>query len=172
MYEYRSNERKTLETITAALLLLFSTATIGASGFFEPPVSSLLRLFAAVGFLVAAWVAASTLGRSYVYRVVPSDRANGSLDFTVTERSGKRTRIVCRIAVCNVEQVLSRREARGERRGEQDSERRVFCYTGRFFSREEYRLTVRDADGESLIRICADERLVSLLKSENSNFCL
>jgi len=172
MYEYRSNEKKTFEAIVAVLLLLFSTATVGASGFFEPPVSLLLRLIAAVGALATVWVAAATLGRSYAYRVAPSDRGDASLDFTVTERIGRRTRIVCRIAVCSVEKILTRREIRGEEKHTKDVEHRVFCYTGRFFSREEYCLVVRDDDGESWIRICADERLISLLKSEDSNFCL
>ena len=64
MYEYRSNEKKTFEAIVAALLLLFSTATLGASGFFEPPVSLLLRLLGAVGILATAWVAVNTLGKA------------------------------------------------------------------------------------------------------------
>ena len=172
MYEYRSNEKKTFEAIVAALLLLFSTATLGASGFFEPPVSSLLRLLSSVGALATVWVVATTLGRSYAYRVAPSDRGDASLDFTVTERIGKRTRIVCRIAVCSVEKILTRREARTEEKQAKDRERHTFCYTGRFLSREEYFLIVRDDDGESWVRICADERLILLLKSEDSNFCL
>lgn len=171
MYEYRSNEKKTFEAIVAALLLLFSTATLGASGFFEPPVSLLLRLLGAVGILATAWVTVNTLGKSYVYRIAPSDRDGASLDFTVTERIGTRTRTVCRIAVCDVEKVLTRREARLEQKTN-GSSRPVFCYMGRFFSREEYCLVIRDDDGEALVRICSDARLVSLLKNENSNFCL
>lgn len=171
MYEYRSSERKTLEAITAAFLLLFSAAAFGASEWVGTPASSLLRLLAAVGLLATVWIVAYTLVRSYVYRVAPSDLADGSLDFTVTEQIGKRTRTVCRVAVCDVEKVLTRREAKAEKKANRSS-RPIFCYVSSFLSREEYCLIVRDDDGEALIRICADERLVSLLKSENSNFCL
>ncbi len=177
MYEYRSREKKTAEGLLSALFLLLSAASIGASGVISVPLlSGILRLVAAGCFLAAAWIAATYLFRSYAYCIAQSDREDGTLDFTVTEHFGKRKRTVCRIAMGDVVEVLPRREATSKSKKQPndapEEEKRIFSYTGRMFSKEEYRIRIRDFDGEAEIRICADEKLLSLLNSQKSNICL
>ena len=161
MYSFQSQSKKHREKrlflvcLTPALLFLVLSLLP------QTPAPMLCRLLSVGTATGAAFVASRYLLRRYRYCVAPRGDGSGAFDLTVTEYYGRRTRVVCRIAldsICDVSRQKPPKSYNG------DSIQRDFLYADEIASPCFCYLTVSDEDGLCRILILADEGLYDILK--------
>ena len=146
-------------------LLLLSVALIAASLIPSVWAPHLMRALAAISLFTSAMIYSRCLMRRYVYRVelCTADEWGTSYDFTVTEYTGARGTVVCRLAVSNVESAV---RLTAENRRSQLADTRgcsVYTYTGTLFPTEEYLLKAWDGEKPVYLKILASELLINRL---------
>lgn len=161
MYSFQSQSKKRREKrlflvcLTPALLFLILSLLP------QTPAPMLCRLLFVTAATGAAFVASRYLLRRYCYCVAPREDGEGSLDLTVTEYYGKRTRVVCRIALDSIRAISRQKPEKGR---DKDSVQREFSYADEIESPFFCYLTVSDEDVLCRILILADEGLYDILK--------
>ena len=161
MYSFQSQSKKRREKrlflvcMTPALLFLILSLLP------QTPAPLLCRILSVAGATGAAFVASRYLLRRYCYCVAPRESGSGVLDLTVTEYYGKRTRVVCRIALDSIREVSRQKPEKGR---ESDAVCRNFAYTDEIDSVFFCYLTIWDEDVLCRVLILADDGLYDILK--------
>lgn len=155
MYEYAPQfEKKAEKWLVAALVsvaaLLFGTSMTGIV-----PYPAFFQLGATACLAVGIVIVSGCLLKSYVYTV-----EEGS-DFVITEQTGRRRTVVCRVSVASVESVTPITKDKTEKTEEKEGRR--FNYTGTLFCGEKYDVRVREQGETFSVRICADAGLIARL---------
>ena len=124
-----------------------------------------LQMVGAVALVCAAMIFTQCLIRRYVYCVEPgeSGTASGFPDFTVTEYTGKRMRVVCRISVDEVESAERMTKENKERLAKEMRGHPHYRYTGVLFSEEVYLLRIRGGGEYTYLQILANKDLIDAL---------
>lgn len=117
--------------------------------------SALLRAAAAVLICTGLYIAVRFVFHGYTYTL--EQHGDGRVDFTVVEQSGRRQVTVCRIDCAEIVQMQTL--GRGQKPPKPGPGRQVYHYCAEFRPSALTVLTVRNADGESSIRISADPAL-------------
>ena len=92
-----------------------------------------------------------------------SSTSAGYPDFTVTEYTGKRMRVVCRISVDEVESVEKITKENKERIAKEMHGHPHYRYTGVLFSEEVYLLRIRGSGEYTYLQILANKDLIDAL---------
>ena len=166
MYEYTPNPSKRDERLLFWLLigcglLLFvfaQTAGLGAS------VRLLLSCLSALPSALSLYVCFALMLRRYTVRVLP--REEGGTDLTVTETLGRRTRVVCRIGLEQIEEVVSERGKSRATLAAMTQGRACYAYFADLRSEYPLCLTVRDGEDRICLRFSSEKRLEDLLKGD------
>ena len=150
------------------LLLSVLLLAVGALVYAAQPdawIPFLWRLFAVLLLTVAAMLFPSCLMRRCVYHILPREDAGwGAVpDFTVTEYVGKRRRVVCRISLTDIEEVVRITPQNRRRLFAEARNCRIYDYTGAIFPQEPYFLRVRDGETAVYLKIDADQGFISAL---------
>ena len=150
--------RKT-RTVTLLSGLL---AACGAVLWIVSPYLGLLGLWRILGMLLICaglYLVLRFVLHGYIYAL--EQHTDGRIDFSVTEQSGRRQVTVCRIDFADVTAIET--FSRGKKPPAPEAGRRVYHYCAEFRPAVLTVLSVRDADGESSIRICPDAAFVTAL---------
>ena len=155
MYEYAPQfEKKAEKWLVAALVsvaaLLFGTSMTGIV-----PYPAFFQLGATACLAVGIVIVSGCLLKSYVYTVEEGG------DFVITEQTGRRRTVVCRVSVASVESVTPITKDKTEKVEEKEGRR--FNYTGTLFCGEKYDVRVREQGETFSVRICADAGLIARL---------
>lgn len=148
----------TLPCFFVGALLLIPTGTPGL-------FTNILGSLAPVCFLFGLIATDRFLLTSYTY-VLERDDLSGEVLFRVTERHGKRLRVVCRIAVHEVYDIKD--ASGGEDTYKMPKGMTKYSYCPPLSKKERIALLISDGDGECAVFISADERLRGLLLSFSS----
>ena len=165
MYEFVPNVPKRAEQTMFWSFLVLGLLLFGFSSLRWIPLARLYRGLAILFLLASGVLYAHCLNRSYRYRVEPRDGATrGDVpDFVVIERRFRSERVVCRISVADMREILAitkenKRAIRAHRRNS-----RYYDLTAFLFPPNSYLLLFEDAEQLCTARIFADEHLLSLL---------
>ena len=125
-----------------------------------------LQMVGAVALVCAAMIFTQCLLRRYVYRVEMGENGTattGYPDFTVTEYTGNRMRVVCRISVDEVESVERITPENKERLTKEMQGHPRYRYTGVLFSENVYLLRIRGSGEYTYLQILANKDLIDAL---------
>ncbi|MBQ7346430.1 MAG: hypothetical protein IJW55_00580 [Clostridia bacterium] len=166
MYEYTPKTQKKKEFLIVAILsvaaaFLFCCSTLPSCLY--PSLWQLTCVFLLVAVIM---LVSKCLLRSFVYRVAPREDVEGDAppDFTVTECYGKRSAVVCRISVADIEAVTPVTPQNRKALAAMGKGKSVYRYFSELSPQNLCWLTVRDGDNLFYIRIVADENLISALQ--------
>ena len=159
MYKYSPRFEKKKEKLlawflTALGIILYITARIPGA-----PFPAFIQT-AAVGCLAGMILLVSMcVMRSFDYTLEQNE--NGQTDFTVTEYYGRRTTVVCRVALHDVESVTPYDP--NWKKGISNEKITVYSYTGLLFDEKRYLIEINAHDEHFFVIICADVTLLKLL---------
>ncbi len=162
-YEVTPQYKSTAEKVLVSLALIFAAASFGASRVNGIPYPAIFQ-FAAVVFLVAAFVIANkSLLRSYTYTVTEPD-GEGRRDFLITEHYGKKHTAVCRVEMSQVlsAETVSVRDKAKLREAERAANV-VYRYLTPLFPSEVLLVTLQTGDAVTLLRLPAEKGLETAL---------
>lgn len=156
-YEYEPKPRLGREAAVAVAFFVVAVALYGLPTAAKLPYPVLFQLAAVACLAAGVLVTVRHLLRSYRYRVAPS--ADGETELTVTERYGRRSTVVCRMALCDLLRV-ERPGTDGRPTGGG-----VLRYASGFRPEDLCLAEFRDGEDGGVLRIliCADEPLFRLL---------
>ena len=164
VYEYApAYEKKKEKLLSGGCLGLAAALYLGAQ-IPSAPLPWLFQMLATALLSVVILLTSVILLRRYVYRI--QRREDGELDFIIEEYTGRRKATVCRVSVASVLSVDVWNSSR--KKGEAKGEGLFFSYAGVLFDQTKYLVRVQERDVLLRIRICADERLLAFLRSDNS----
>lgn len=158
MYEYAPQfEKKAEKWLVAALVsvaaLLFGTSMTGIV-----PYPAFFQLGATACLAVGIVIVSGCLLKRYVYTVEDGG------DFVITEYTGSRKTVVCRVSVGSVESVSPVvTDGKEKQEKTEKKEEKRFNYTGTLFCGEKYDVRVREQGETFSVRICADAGLIARL---------
>ena len=161
MYEYAPHFLKKKEKRLCYVFLGLAAILFVASAIEGLPLPWLFQTLAVAVIVPLVTVYSLCLARDYTYTVEP--RENAAPDFIITEHTGKRSQVVCRISVSSISSVVpvspeTKRETERGRAGKQ-----YFSYTGVLFDERQCYVSAEECGVSLLLRICADDTLFALL---------
>lgn len=165
MYEYSPKLSKKRELFCLFILLLSASILIAFSMLPQVIFPSLLQLLAVCLLVGAVLVIGKYLMCRYAYRV---DRREGGsdadpLDFTVIEYYGSRVRVVCRVSLADIEEIVAITPENRRELGRMTRGKSCYRYTAALQAENPYLLKAHDADRVFWVEILADERLLQAL---------
>lgn len=160
MYSFQSQSKKRREKRLFLVCLTPALLFLVLSLLQQTPAPMLCRLLSVTAATGAAFIASRYLLRRYRYSVAPCGDNDASLDLTVTEYFGRRTRVVCRVALSDIRNVTRQKSKKGDH---DEPIETVFSYVDEIDSLLFCFLTVHDKDSLCLIQILADDRLYDIL---------
>jgi hypothetical protein len=161
MYAYRPKFQKKKEKLisgflTALGIVLYFTAHIPGA-----PYPAFIQLAAFVCLAGMILLVSMCIMRSYEYAI--EETKDGKIDFVITEHYGRRTTVVCRVSLSDVQSVLPLTSETKEQYKALKKQGSHYSYTGVLFDEKCY-LVEMHAHGEHVfVRVCADETLLNLL---------
>ena len=161
MYEYAPNFLKRKEKQVTYGLFGIGAVLFVASSIAGFPIPWLFQILGLVALGGAIYIYSACITRTYVYRVEDRDRMTP--DLIITERVGKRVQIVCRISLSSVQGVYPVSKETKRTLEKRRAGRQYFSYTGVLFDGEQYYIEAEECDVPLLLRVCADETLLSFL---------
>jgi len=159
MYKYVPKPKKIREKIIMSVCLLLSALSYGVSSFL--PYPALYQLFTVVSLTAAVLIIVRYLLRDYVYCIC-EDENGDAYELVVVEIMGKKQTVVCQILLENVGSVYSRQEFA---EGDVPRKSNIYRYVSELFPEDGYFVRVLDGEKNFFIQICADMRLLELIKS-------
>lgn len=159
MYKFAPKLKKTKEKIIMSVYLLLAGLSYGASGLL--PFPALYQLVAVLSLTVSVLVIVRYLLRDYVYCIRENEDGEAS-ELAVVEIMGKKQTVVCRILLQNVGRIFSREVFASE-----DVPRKsiAYRYVSERTSTQSFFVEILDEEKNYFIEICADERLLELIRS-------
>ena len=159
MYKYSPKFEKKKEKLLAWFLVALGVVLYITSQYPGAPVPGLIQILG-VGCLAGSILIVSLcILRSFSYELVENEA--GQSDFIVTEYYGRRTTVVCRVALQdgvsvtpydpNWKKELSREKVT------------VYSYTGLLFDEKRYLVEMNAHNENFFVIICADQTLLNLL---------
>ena len=170
MYEYTPPKNNQKAQRLIPLFLVGGGVLILLPRILGLPYASLFQL-AGAGLLTAAiFLATRYVAKSYVYRICPVE--DGQADFEVVElMSGQRRRTVCRIALTDVEEIITLKSEdqaalRALRERIRKEGRKLYHYCPDLSPDSvTYLLIKEQLGGPVAISLCPDEILLTLLQN-------
>ena len=157
MYEYAPQFVKRKEKLLCYGFLGLGTILFALSMTGIVPIPWVLQILAVISFIPMVSIFSLCLSRRYVYRV--EEREGASPDLVITDHCGKRVTVVARISLSSIRKVIRvTGNSRREREGKQ-----FFSYSGVLFNEAQYDVYAEECGTHLLLRICADDTLLSLL---------
>ncbi len=164
MYEYEyaprfpKKKEKTICWILAAVgVVLFVVPS------FIPalPYPAILQGFGVIALTAMIMLFSLCVAKHYIYRIEENER--GSLDFVITECTGKRRLVVCRVSLSSVLEVIPVTEESKKTFGGRNSGMQRYNYTGILFDESTYYVKLEEDGAAFLVQICATDDLICIL---------
>lgn len=156
---YELFPKKTNNKAALAVFLLFAGAfalMLTTVAFPSIPFPWVIQLLAVILLVPAILLVPRYLIRSYIYRIISTE---SGADLTVTETSGKKRTVVCRVAlskIAEVRTVSSLSEVRGQKK-------RIFDYRPDLMPDKSILILSTEGDEEAYICLAYDDRLFEIL---------
>ena len=165
MFEYTYvPERKTKKLMIIIAFLFFAAIILfGLTDSFEFSYEWGYQALALVCIVVSIFLLTRFVFKKLVYKV--TERDVDSYDLVIDEVCGSSKISICRIALSNIERVEVRTHENSEELNQLAHGRKLFCYCPDLTPIEECWIFVTECGEELVIRIYADETLLSILKS-------
>lgn len=163
MIVYAPKSKKIREKILLSVSLVFAAALFGAGCVPAIPLPAVWQFFCVCFLTVAIVVVGRYLMRDYVYRIEPSENEPTETDFVITERYGRRSTVVCRIALSEIRRAERATKETLQAFSAEKKNGRVYHYTAEMKPRDLCLLTVENGDGICRMRISADDALLLAL---------
>jgi hypothetical protein len=165
MREYSYSPKSKKNNITAVAGVCFFTAAVlyGLICTFDFAFEGVVGIVAVVLFVASMLLLTRYVFRTQVYRVV--ERDVGSFDLVIDEITGKNKVSVCRVALANIEKVEIRDEKNAAELKKEARGRKIFSYLPDLFPVGECWVFVTECGEELVIKLYADETLLSMLKA-------
>lgn len=161
MYAYCPQFEKKKEKLLALFLAALGLILYITSSFPGAPFPAFIQMAAVACLAGMILLVSMCVMRRFDY--VLEEKENGEIDFIITEYYGRRTTVVCRVGLRDVQSVLPMIEETKEQRKALKKQGTHYSYTGVLFDEARY-LVEMDAHGEHIfVCICADEALLNLL---------
>lgn len=164
MYKYAPEPRRRKEKLLLAASLILGGASFSFSLLEWISYPALYQLAAFACFTASVMLLSRYLLRDYVYCVEPRNGIpEAPLDLTVTEALGRRSTVVCRIALSDIREAVRITAENRKVLAAQIKGKRVFVYTPEMSPLDCLLLTVEDGESVYFVKICADEALYSAI---------
>ena len=166
MYEYIPMTKKKKEFFTVAILSVLATALFCFSMQSVWPYPALWQAASVLLLVAVVMLVSKCLLRSFVYRVAPRRDAaeDAPPDFTVIECYGKRSTVVCRISIADIEEITPITQENKKQISEAAKGKPLYRYYSELSPQNAYQLTVQNGEEVFYLCIVADERLIEMLK--------
>ena len=130
------------------------------------PYPSFWQLSCVCVLVAVIMLVSKCLLRNFVYRVsvCESGAWQGRPELTVFERYGKRSAVVCRIALSDIAEITAVTEENRHKLAKTLHGATVYRYYSELFPTSEYLLQVHCGDETAYIRIIADQALLQWLQ--------
>ena len=167
MYEYIPTVKKKKEFFTVAILSVLAVFLFCFSKQSFCPYPGFLQMACMFLLVAVIMLVSKCLLRSFVYRVAPRRDAaeDAPPDFTVTECYGRRSTVVCRISVTDIEEIAAVTPENKRQLAETAKGKPTYRYYSELSPQNSYRLTVRNGEDVFYLFIVSDEQLIALLQN-------
>ncbi len=162
MYEYRPAYSKKKEKKYCLVLTLAAVVLLALSQIPQMPLPALWQTVAVAMLAVAILLLSRYVLRGYAYRIEESEQGR---DLVILMQTGKRTRVVCRISVAYIDEVI---RITPENREPQKQARRghpVWLYYAEWQAEGLCQLHVRTPDEDAYLLLQSDDRLLDFLRN-------
>ena len=169
MHEYSYSPKAKTNNTRLLMGVLFFTAVIlyGIICSVEIKFEGIIGLFAVLCFVGSILLLTRYVYRKQIYRIV--ERNTDSYDLVIDEITGKNKVSVCRVALANIERVEIRDEKNAAELKKAARGRKKFSYCPDLFPTGECWVFVTECGEELVLKLYADEILLSMLKAGEKN---
>ncbi len=162
MYEYAPRfQKKKEKTICLLLVILGCLLFLSPAALGNVPYPALWQSLG-VGCLAAMIMIFSLcVAKHYIYTIETDEEGNS--DFLITECTGKRRMVVCRVSCSSILEVIPVTEESRKQISERKSGMRLYHYTGVLFDERRVYLKIEESEELFLVQICATDDLILAL---------
>lgn len=167
MYEYIPTTKKKTEFFAVAILSVLATVLFCFSMQAFCPYPALWQMASVLLLVAVIMLVSKCLLRRFVYRVAPRKDAaeEAPPDFTVIECYGKRSTVVCRISIADIEEITPIAPENKKQIAEAAKGKPFYRYYSELSPQNAYQLTVQTGEEFFYLCIVADDRLIEMLKN-------
>ena len=169
MHEYSYSPKAKTNNIKLITGVLFFAAVIlyGLICSVEIKFEGVIGLVAILCFVGSILLLTRYVYRKQIYRIV--ERNADSYDLVIDEITGKSKTSVCRVALANIERAQIRDEKNAAELKKAARGRKKFSYCPDLFPTGECWVFVTECGEELVLKLYADEILLSMLKAGEKN---
>ena len=171
-YEDHPTPEKRKEKLLTAFFFSLAVLFFAAAYFPGLPVPWVLQLFSVAGFGACIYLVSRYLVKSFSYRLEESTYGDAE-ELVIVEKTGKRMRTVCRIAVSDVQ--AAERITRANRKAllRKTGKGRVYCYQAQMEPTDHCLVSFLEGEDTSYLLISADDGLMDrILEHQRAIFVL
>ncbi len=161
MYKYRPLQNRKPVYVMIMILLLIGTVFLFAATISEFPLKYVNISAAALCFVVILLLSIRFINTTYIYCV---DIADDGYIFYITERTGKTQKTVCRIMLCDINNIICI-----ERRGKKYKKTklpkaRVYNYCTSMFETKSYIVYIEENEKIVGVNFTPDEKMIGIIR--------
>lgn len=163
MYEYAPTFAKKKEKLLAFGLLALGLGIYFTAFLPQAPYPALLQILGVFCLCGMILVYSLVIAKRYVYAIEQNEE--GSADFIITEYTGRRRTVVCRVSLSSVLMAVPCNEETRKKYAAECRGKHFYRYTGVLFDEARYYLRMEECGESFWVQICANKDLIAALTS-------